>query len=60
MTGGFHREQHWKRSKFRLWINGVAKSNIDLHRNPRAGQDGVEFHAHTLVFVLFFDPCALD
>ena len=55
-----HREQHGKGREFRLWINGVAKSNIDLHRYPGAGQDGVEFHAYALVLVLFLDSCSLD
>ncbi|MGA7831042.1 MAG: hypothetical protein WCA21_08785 [Terracidiphilus sp.] len=58
--GRFHRQEHGKRSELRFWIDGVAESNIDLHRNPRSRQHGVELHMDTVVLVFFLDPRALD
>ncbi len=41
-------------------INGVAKSDVDLHWNPCSGQLGEELDAHAVVLVILFDSCAFD
>src|SRR5207248_5614691 len=32
----FHREEHRKGGKLRFGVNGIAKTDIDLHRNSRS------------------------
>ena len=41
-------------------VNGVTKPDIDLHWNARSGQLRLEPNAHAIVFVILFNPCALD
>lgn len=48
------------KSKFWFGINGVAKSDVDLHWNPCSGQLGEELDAHAVVLVILFDSCSFD
>ena len=55
-----HREEHRKRGKLGFGINGIAKTDINLHRNSRSRQLGLKFEAYSVVFVFFLDPSPLD
>src|ERR1039458_10618828 len=56
----FHGQENRKRSKFGFRVNGVAKSDVNLHWNPCSGQLGLELDAHAIVLVILFDSCAFD
>ena len=56
----FHRKENGKRSELRLKVEGVAKSNIELHWNSRPCQGGVELHVDTVVLVFYLDSGARD
>ena len=42
-----------------ITLHGIAKPDVDLHRNARSGQIGQELDTDAIVLVILFYFCAL-
>jgi hypothetical protein len=49
-----------KRSQFGFRVNGIAKSDVDLHWNPRSGQMRQERGADAIILVILSNLGAPD